>query len=68
VESKIIEHSNSQCIFDWKDTLIKSSPDRVIVYLDCVLQNGWERTLIADGVIKQGVAIINVIIPENALT
>jgi len=55
-------------VFDWKDTLIKSSPERVKVSLDCVLQNGDERTLMGDAVLKKGIAIHNMLVPENVDT
>ena len=52
-------------VFDWTETLIQSSHERVKIRLECVLQNGEEKTILADGVIKRGVAILNLIIPDN---
>jgi hypothetical protein len=53
-------------VFDWREKLIKNSPERVKVSLECVLQSGEEKTIMIDGIIKKGVAIINAIIPEDA--
>ncbi|CAG9810260.1 unnamed protein product [Chironomus riparius] len=52
-------------VFDWKETLILSTPERVKIKLECILQNGESSTILADGVIKRGVAILNLIVPEN---
>ncbi|XP_070504804.1 thioester-containing protein 1 allele S3-like isoform X1 [Chironomus tepperi] len=52
-------------VYDWTGKLIESTPERVIIKLECRLQNGEIRTDVFDGVIKRGVAIVNALIPED---
>ncbi|XP_070504791.1 thioester-containing protein 1 allele S3-like [Chironomus tepperi] len=52
-------------VYDWNGTLIESTPERVVIKLECRLQNGEIRTDVFDGVIRRGVAIVNALIPED---
>ncbi|XP_070504806.1 CD109 antigen-like [Chironomus tepperi] len=52
-------------IYDWTGKLILTSPERVKISLICRLQNGQDKTIMFDGVIKRGVAIVNALLPED---
>ena len=53
-------------IYNWMEELIQSSIERVKISLNCVLKSGKQKSILADGAIKKGLAIYSFVIPESA--